>query len=124
MSTTRKPSLLPKNLGERVYSARLEASAAQHRRISQVDLGVMVARALGEKRAISAATVSRWESGDALPSVPTVAAIAKVCGVDPGWMAFGADSLAPSPRQQVVKVRPPAAPRSFAPINPEAWRPL
>jgi transcriptional regulator with XRE-family HTH domain len=83
-------------LGDRIMLARLEASAKTGERVSQERLGLLIGPALG-KAAVTAATVSRWESGDALPSLVAVGAIARVCGVDPGWLAFGAETTAPGP---------------------------
>ena len=94
-----KSEIAKVEFGIRVYAARLEASAARAERISQDVLGVMVALELGLAQPISAATVSRWESGDSLPSLVTVGAIAAACAVDPGWLAFGGASRAPGPRE-------------------------
>ena len=79
--------------------ARFEASALRGEKLSQERLGALVSRELAKGAPITAATVSRWESGDAAPSVASLAAVARVCGVDPGWLAFGADSAAPGPRR-------------------------
>ena len=87
------------SLGERILIARFEASALRSEKLSQERLGALVSRELSKGAPVTAATVSRWESGDTVPSVTTIAAIARVCGVDPGWLAFGAESAAPSPRR-------------------------
>jgi transcriptional regulator with XRE-family HTH domain len=87
------------SLGERILIARFEASALRSEKLSQERLGVLVSRELSKGAPVTAATVSRWESGDTVPSVTTIAAIARVCGVDPGWLGFGAESAAPSPRR-------------------------
>ncbi|MFI5248569.1 MAG: helix-turn-helix domain-containing protein [Gemmatimonadales bacterium] len=87
------------SLGERILIARFEASALRSEKLSQERLGALVSRELSKGAPVTAATVSRWESGDTVPSVTTIAAIARVCGVDPGWLAFGAASTAPSPRR-------------------------
>ena len=87
------------SLGERILIARFEASALRSEKLSQERLGALVSRELSKGAPVTAATVSRWESGDTVPSVTTIAAIARVCGVDPGWLAFGAESTAPSPRR-------------------------
>jgi transcriptional regulator with XRE-family HTH domain len=90
--------LSAEEIGIRIFHARLEASAQRREQLSQHAVGALVAELLRRRRPITAATVSRWESGDALPSLPTVDAIARACGVDPGWLAFGERSRAPSPR--------------------------
>ena len=87
------------SLGERILIARFEASALRSEKLSQERLGALISRELSKGAPVTAATVSRWESGDTVPSVTTIAAIARVCGVDPGWLAFGAESAAPSPRR-------------------------
>jgi transcriptional regulator with XRE-family HTH domain len=87
------------SLGERILIARFEASALRSEKLSQERLGALVSRDLSKGAPITAATVSRWESGDTVPSVTTIGAVARVCGVDPGWLAFGAESAAPSPRR-------------------------
>lgn len=99
----RKPPEM--SLGERILLARFEASALRSEKLSQERLGVLVSRELSKGAPVTAATVSRWESGDTVPSVATVAAVARVCGVDPGWLAFGAECAAPSPRRG--KPQPP-----------------
>jgi transcriptional regulator with XRE-family HTH domain len=93
------------SLGERILIARFEASALRSEKLTQERLGGLVSRELSKGAPVTAATVSRWESGDTVPSVTTLAAIARVCGVDPGWLAFGAESAAPGPRRGA---RPPA----------------
>lgn len=114
------------SLGERILIARFEASALRSEKLSQERLGALVSRELSKGAPVTAATVSRWESGDTVPSVTTIAAIARVCGVDPGWLAFGAESAAPSPRRG--KPQPPAQsvardePRRDEPAHdPQSW---
>jgi transcriptional regulator with XRE-family HTH domain len=62
-------------------------------------LGKRVGRLLGEAE-LSQSAVSRWFKG-ATPDLDTIAAIAKALEVDPGWLAFGDASLAPSPEDQI-----------------------
>ena len=92
----------PKEVGERIFSARLEASAEERERIAQDRLGALVGGYLGKESAVTAATVSRWEAGLAMPSIASIAAVAAVCGVDPGWLAFGSASKAPGPRDAIT----------------------
>jgi transcriptional regulator with XRE-family HTH domain len=101
------------SLGERILIARFEASALRSEKLTQERLGGLVSRELSKGAPVTAATVSRWESGDTVPSVTTLAAIARVCGVDPGWLAFGAESAAPGPRRGA---RPPAPAQ-----DPQSW---
>jgi transcriptional regulator with XRE-family HTH domain len=90
-------------LGDRILLARLQASARRGEKMSQEALGSLVAQALGRDQTTTAATVSRWESGDTVPSIATVGAIAKVCGVDPGWLAYGPASEARSPYTRIAE---------------------
>lgn len=119
------------SLGERILIARFQASALRSEKLSQERLGALVSRELSKGAPVTAATVSRWESGDTVPSVTTLGAIARVCGVDPGWLAFGAESVAPSPgrdkpqlpSQSVVRDEPQRdAPQRDAPQRDEPRR--
>ena len=101
---TRKSEARPKKvaqgtsgLGRRILRARIELADAGYRKPSQTDLGVLVGRYLGLPKGVTAATVSRWEADQTVPDIETVGAIAAVCNVDPGWLAFGERSRAPGP---------------------------
>jgi transcriptional regulator with XRE-family HTH domain len=65
---------------------------------SQEWLAEAVSKQLGLKQAdyLTQSSVSRWLKGEG-PSIKVAAAIAKVLGVDPGWLVFGAASQAPRP---------------------------
>ncbi len=96
-SSETSPSRPGAGLGRRVLRARMEASADEPKMISQSTLGLLVGRRLGVEKGISGATVSRWEADESTPDLATVRAIAEVCRVDPGWLAFGEGSKAPGP---------------------------
>lgn len=49
------------------------------------------------KREVSKAMLSQYQTGQSPPKFDTLEAYAKVCHVDPGWLAFGASSRAPEP---------------------------
>ncbi len=87
-------------LGRRIFRARLEASIVGPKKISQAELGLLVGRHLGAAKGITGATVSRWEAEESVPDLATVGAIAVVCQVDPGWLAYGNLSKAPAPWAQ------------------------
>ncbi|MGI9079043.1 MAG: hypothetical protein ACR2G6_17195 [Gemmatimonadaceae bacterium] len=72
---------------------------------TQTEFGLVLAHRLRRERPIPAATVSRWESDSALPDLTTLRAIGQVARVDPGWLAFGADSLAPTPLDRLPEPR-------------------
>lgn len=86
-------------LGQRILRARMELALESGAKVSQEELGILVGRYLGSTRPITGATVSRWESGETVPDLVTTAAIAEICGADPGWLAYGERSRAPSPAQ-------------------------
>jgi transcriptional regulator with XRE-family HTH domain len=98
MSPSRVTGDRAAQLAERILQARLAYSMATKSKVSQEALGALVSERLGREQRITGATVSRWESGGAVPDLATVEAIAEVCGVDPGWLAFGEKSAAPAPR--------------------------
>ena len=78
---------------------RPDAPAAQAERVSPGALAELVSARLaaaGTPRTVSSDEVVTWFA-DSLPDLRTTAAIAEVCGVDPGWLAFGPASAAPSP---------------------------
>lgn len=59
-------------------------------------LGKQVGKMLTGKEPLSQSAVSRWMKG-ARPELETIAALASVLQVDPGWLAFGELSQAPAP---------------------------
>lgn len=66
--------------------------------LSQTWLAGEVARELGMEETMSPSTVSYWFAGVRLPGdLDTMAALARVLRVDPGWLAFGDASQAPAP---------------------------
>lgn len=72
---------------------------------TQSELGARLASKLGRKDPVPAGTISRWEADKAVPDLPTILAIAEVCGVSPGWLAFGAASGEASPWQDLPLAR-------------------
>ena len=92
----------PGTLASRILMARMELSASMGEKVSQERLGVMAASYLRRDRPITGATVSRWEAGETVPDLETVKAVAVVCGVDPGWLAYGSASNAPAPRDRIT----------------------
>lgn len=88
-----------RGVGRRITRARLEFAEQTHQKVSQEQFGLYVGRALGYPKGITGATVSRWEAEETLPDLITIAAIAMLAGVDPGWLAYGTRSKSPSPDQ-------------------------
>lgn len=63
--------------------------------ITDKEMVELVARATGQPpKAVT--TANRWRKG-AVPDLTTISGIARVCEVDPGWLAFGEASGAPGP---------------------------
>jgi transcriptional regulator with XRE-family HTH domain len=86
-------------LGERIQLCRSICEVRGKGGGSQADFGRVVAVQLGGSNPISGATVSRWEAGEFQPDLRTLLAIARVAGVDAGWLAFGDASRAPKPAE-------------------------
>ncbi len=70
-------------------------SGVERRRVPQIEVAGQVAKLMGEAEMTSAA-VSR-HFGGRLPALGLVGAYARAMRVDPGWLAFGDASAAPSP---------------------------
>lgn len=97
----------------RMFRARVRLSMRRGEKVSQAAFGALLAARLGRAKDITAATVSRWESGDATPDLATLEAVAELCDIDPGWLAFGAQSQAPAPAPEPVLEPLDARPRTF-----------
>lgn len=52
---------------------------------------------LADALGVSRPLVTAWEKADAPPPHDRILAIAKLCRVDPGWLAFGEATVAPGP---------------------------
>ncbi len=87
------------DLGNRIALARIIWRVRTQSPLNQMWMGEIVARRLGRTKPFSKMTVSHWESGASEPDTAALAAIARLAGVDPGWLAFGAASSAPDPFQ-------------------------
>lgn len=70
-----------RSFAERLAQARRALSTREWRDVSQVDVAEMVGT--------SAATVSRWESGDVVPRGPALRLLAQVLGVNLRWLETG-----------------------------------
>jgi len=92
--------------GKRVFRAHLTLSARLERKVENVEVAGWVSQELGKDKAISPSTVGRWHDG-AEPNLTTIRAMARVYGVDPGWLAFGSETTALPPDD-------PAAEKSVA----------
>jgi transcriptional regulator with XRE-family HTH domain len=86
--------------GARILLAHMLLADKLGNAVSLAEFGRRVAKEEGREEPYSPGTVSRWESGDGQPSVDTLAAIARLCDVEFGWLAIGEEGGEP-PEQQV-----------------------
>ena len=89
---------MSKSLGRRIFLAHLELSYRLGRKITLAEFGELTAKEMGREAAFTAASVSRWESGAQVPTLPIIEAIGSLTGTDPGWISHGSRSAAPGPR--------------------------
>lgn len=97
-----------KGFKKRFFEATLEYGRVEGEMWTPEILGEKVAKEMHGKKKdkpFSASSVSRWKSG-VIPNVVTVAAMARVLHVDPGWLAFGEFSKAPRPGASSSDVDP------------------
>lgn len=73
----------------RLFDARHQLEGRLRRKVANPEFGQLVAEAMGRDKPFSAASVSQWHSGDQGASPAIIEAIASVCGVRAGWLAFG-----------------------------------
>lgn len=85
-----------REVAERIYAAFEQYNSGLPRsgKLTQSDLGRMVAERLGRERPFPQGTVSAWmsEADPSLPDNPTLAAIAQVLNVNATWLILGAAS--------------------------------
>ena len=89
---------MSKSLGRRIFLAHLELSYRLGRKITLAEFGELTAKEMGRDAPFTAASVSRWESGAQVPTLPIIEAIGSLTGTDPGWISHGSRSAAPAPR--------------------------
>lgn len=83
------------------------------RRVAYAEIGALVAKREGRRKAYSVNAVSAWVNGDAEPSIAGLSALAGVLGVNAAWLAFGeGDSRVgeSSHMARVAESAPPAYP--------------
>ena len=106
------------SLGRRIFLAHLELSYRLGRKVSQAELGEMIAQLMGRETPFTGAAVSRWETGTQVPSTDVVEAIAALSHTDPGWISHGERSAAPRPRAHDVEVGRPEGREAPKPKEP------
>lgn len=82
-----------RGVAERIFTAFDEYNRGVPRsgRLTQADVGRLVAERLGREKPFPQAVVSSWmsEKDPSQPDNPTVRALAEVLNVDPMWLLFG-----------------------------------
>ena len=69
------------SFAQRLFQARLAYSAEKGRQVTQAELADLAG--------VSTAAWSTWEADRSQPPLDTIGKVARVLGVDPGWLAFG-----------------------------------
>ena len=90
------------SLGGRIRLCRTLTTVEGQPETSQGGFAFLVGEGLG-REPVSAATISRWESGESIPDLSTLLQISRLAGVDPGWLAFGQASRAPAPQMNASR---------------------
>lgn len=100
---------MPDSIATRILLAHLELNARLGRKVTQAELGAIVAERMGRGAPFTAAAVSRWETGSKLPGPVVIEAIAAATDTDPGWISHGSRTMAPAPRLRGAAGGDPAA---------------
>ena len=116
MSRTHQEILVGETFADRMslaYTALCRQRHGQIRKLELTEFGQRIGARL-MRPAVSPATIMEWFAGK-IPDVPTLQAVAEVCGVDPGWLAFGTASGAPAPKvgQQPAAPQPRRTPNGM-----------
>ena len=83
---------------ERMFRAWTLLQLRKGQQLSQQWLGRELGLELGRESAVDQGLISYWLSGKKTPGdYETMVGLARVLGVDPGWLAFGEASEAPGP---------------------------
>lgn len=84
-----------KGFNGRLFTALTDWEGRHHQRFSQRAIGKAVGEALGVKP-IGQTTVSRWFTGEQVPGLEEIKALASVLEVDLMWLAFDDGDLPPA----------------------------
>ena len=99
MARTQQDIMVGETFADRMslsFTALCRQRHGQIRKLELTEFGQRIGARL-MRPAVSPSTIMEWFAG-VVPDVATLQAVADVCGVDPGWLAFGAASAAPAPR--------------------------
>jgi hypothetical protein len=83
--------------GHRFWLARVLLDIAEPLAVTDGEFGRRVAKRMKRRKAYRTSSVSQWRTEKQIPPPDVQRAIALECGVDPGWLTYGADSAAPAP---------------------------
>lgn len=92
---------------ERLFLAWSLWQGRQGRRVTQKELGELLATSGGE--AVGQTTVSGWFNG-AIPDLYDICRLARIFEVDPGWIAFGKETKASGPYDPILGAQQPLPP--------------
>lgn len=95
--TTRRKLVSDREFKDRLFRSWMMLQLREGGTLSQEWLGQEVSKKLRLKEPLTQSAVSRWFNGVVPKNLKTIVAIAELLNVDPGWLAFGSASRAPSP---------------------------
>lgn len=82
-------------IAERCVEAHLRYQQSVLRHVTRTELAERMSEVAGQR--FEPTQVSSYQNAGVTPPYPVLLAYAKACLVDPGWLAFGNESLAPKP---------------------------
>lgn len=94
---TRMRDMTVDTFGQRMFRAFTLLRLRRGGDLSQTWLAEELARVMGKPEPFSQGAISRYMHGQIPGELDTILGLAKVLGVDPGWLAFGDESEAPAP---------------------------
>lgn len=81
----------------RYYQARTILDLRSGRAVMDPEFRLRVQRRMNRPKPHALSSLSQWRTGEQIPGSEVKVAIALECGVDPGWLDYGAASSAPPP---------------------------
>lgn len=83
--------------GHRFWLARLLLNLREPAEVADAEFAKRVAKQLRRRKPFRTSSVSQWRTEKQVPPPDVQLAIARECGVDPGWLTYGGLSQAPAP---------------------------
>jgi transcriptional regulator with XRE-family HTH domain len=87
----------PEGFQDRLNLAWLALHRKEGKFVPKVEIGRRVGEMLRRDKPFNPSAANKWFNEGSVPDVGTIAALATVLQVDPGWLAFGDASQAPAP---------------------------